>query len=42
MDKQENSTYEYYGKEDLKEIFNELLEQKFLKEISEGRDNDEK
>ena len=42
MDKQQGTTKEYYGKEDLKEIFNRLLEQKFLKEISEGRDNDEK
>ena len=42
MDKQQGITKEYYGKEDLKEIFNGLLEQKFLKEISEGRDNDEK
>jgi len=42
MDKQQETTQEYYGKEDLKEIFNRLLEQEFLKEISEGRDNDEK
>ena len=42
MDKQQGTTKEYYGKEDLKEIFNRLLKQKFLKEISEGRDNDEK
>lgn len=42
MDKQQGTTKEYYGKEDLKEIINRLLEQKFLKEISEGRDSDEK
>ena len=42
MDKQQGTTQEYYGEEDLKDIFTELLEQEFLKEISEGRDNDEK
>lgn len=42
MDKQERIIQECYGKEDLKEIFTGLLEQKFLKEIVEGRDNDEK
>ena len=42
MDDQKRITQEYYGKEDLKVILTGLLEQEFFKEISEGRDNDEK
>ena len=42
MEKQESIIQECYGKEDLKVILTRLLEQEFFKEISEGRDNDEK
>lgn len=42
MEKQESKTNEYYGEETLKEIFTGLLEQKFSKEILEGRDDNEK
>lgn len=42
MDKKQGITQEYYGKEDLKVILTGILEQEFLKEISKGRDSDEK
>ena len=42
MDKQKITAQEYYGKEDLKVILTGILEQEFLKEISKGRDSDEK
>ncbi len=35
MDKQKITVQEYYGEESLKEIFTQILKQKFIKEYEE-------
>lgn len=35
MDKQEKSVEEYYGEENLKEIFTQILKQEFMKDYEE-------
>ncbi len=36
MEKQKTTVQEYYGKEDLKDIYVQILKQEFIKEYEEG------